>query len=73
MTSVIDVLEDVSIHPDIPNWEFQVVLSILHFTWVYADIASDACPSQSGGGAITSITSAAVICDADEPWSVNTA
>ena len=43
------------------------------FTWVYADIASAACPSQSGSRAITSITFAAVICDADEPCSVNTA
>ena len=43
------------------------------FTWVYADIASAACPSQSGILAITSMTFAAVICDADESCSVNTA
>ena len=74
MTSAIFVLEDVSIHPDILIWEFWVVFE--HppfFTRVYADIASAACPSQSGSRAITSITFAAVICDADEPCSVNTA
>ena len=40
---------------------------------IQADTASAACPAQSGGLAMTSITSAAVICDADEPCSVNTA
>ena len=44
-----------------------------NFPWVYADIASAACPSQSGHLAMTSITSAAVIWDADEPCSVKTA
>ena len=42
-------------------------------TWVYADAASAGCPSQSGTLAITSITFAAVIWDADEPCSVKTA
>ena len=42
-------------------------------TWENADHASAACPSQSGSRAITSITFAAVICDADKPCSVNTA
>ena len=37
-----------------------------NFTWVYADTASAACPSQAGNLAMTSITFAAVICDADE-------
>ena len=40
------------------------------FTWVYADTASAACPSQSGNLAKTSITFSAVIWDADEPCSV---
>ena len=43
------------------------------FTWVSADTASAAYPAQSGGLAMTSVTFAAVICDADEPCSVNTA
>ena len=41
-----------------------------NFTKVYADIASAACPSQAGCLAMTSITFAAVIWDADEPCSV---
>ena len=43
------------------------------FTKVWADIASAACPSRSGSRAMTSITSAAVIRDADERCSINTA
>ena len=42
-------------------------------TWVYAGTASAACPSQSGRLAMTSITFAVVIGDADEPCSVKTA
>ena len=42
------------------------------FTSVYADTASAACTSQSGGLDIMSITFATVIRDADEPCSVNT-
>ena len=37
------------------------------------DIASAACPAHPGSLAMTSITFAAVICDADDPCSVNTA
>ena len=44
-----------------------------NFTWVSADTASAACPSQSGNLATTSITFSAVIWDADEPCSVKTA
>ena len=44
-----------------------------NFIWVYVDTASAACPSQSGNLAITSITSAAVIWDAEEPCSARTA
>ena len=74
MTSDIYVLEVVSIHPDIPISEFlSSFWASFIFTWVYADIASAACPSQSGSRAITSITFAAVVCDADEPCSVRTA
>ena len=44
------------------------------FTWDQADSASAACPSQPGNLALTSIIFfAAVIWDADEPCSVNTA
>ena len=43
------------------------------FTCVYTDTASAACPSQSGNLAITSISFAAVIWDADEPCSEKTA
>ena len=57
------------LHPDIWFGNFKVVWE---HTWVYADIASAACPSQSGSRTITSITSAAVICDVDESSSINT-
>ena len=40
---------------------------------MYADTASAACPSESGSPAMTSITFAAVTCEADEPCSVNPA
>ena len=43
------------------------------FTRVYADTASAACPAQSGSLAMTFISFAAVIRNADEPCSVNTA
>ena len=43
------------------------------FAWVSVDTASAACPAQSGSLALTSITFAAVIWDADEPCSSNTA
>ena len=43
------------------------------YTWVFADTASAACLVQSSSLAMTSITLAAVIWDADEPCSVNTA
>ena len=39
---------------------------------VYADTASAACPAQPGSLGMISMTFAAVICDADEPRSVNT-
>ena len=42
-------------------------------TWVETDTASAACPLHPGSLAMTSISSAAVICDADEPCAVNTA
>ena len=42
-------------------------------TWVFADIASAACPAQPGSLEMTSMPFAAVICDADDPCSVNTA
>ena len=42
-------------------------------TRVYAHIASAPCPVLPGILAVTSITFAAVICDADEPCSVHSA
>ena len=43
------------------------------FTWVLADTASAACPAHPGSLDMCVLTFAAVICDADEPCSVNTA
>ena len=43
------------------------------FTWVYADTASAACPSQPGNLEMISMILAAVIWDAEDPCSVNTA
>ena len=43
------------------------------FTWMYADTASAACPAQSGSLAMTRITFADVICDAEKPCSLITA
>ena len=42
-------------------------------TWVQADTASAACPEHPGSLEMISMTFAAVICDADDPCSVNTA
>ena len=42
-------------------------------TWVSADTASAACPAHPGSLDMISMTFAAVICDADELCSVNTA
>ena len=43
------------------------------FTWVQADTASAACPAQPGNLDMISMILAAVIRDADDPCSVNTA
>ena len=43
------------------------------FTWVLADTASAACPAHPGNLDMISMTFAAVICDADDSCSVNTA
>ena len=54
--------------------EFSMILEHLPIlTWVQADTASAACPSQPGSLDTTSKTFAAVICDAEDPCSVNTA
>ena len=42
-------------------------------TWVQADSTSAACPAHPGSLEMISMTFAAVICDADDPCSVNTA
>ena len=74
MILAICVVVDESKCLDIPIWEFSVILEHLSFfTWVLADTASAACPSQPGSLEMISMIFAAVICDADEPCSVNTA
>ena len=58
------------------HYDFGILCTLEHpsfLTWVLADTASAACPSQSGNFATKSMTFAAVMCDADDPWSVNTA
>ena len=45
----------------------------LPFNLVSADTASAACPENPGSIVTMSMTFAAVICDADDPRSVNTA
>ena len=52
---------------------FSTVGASSTLTWVDADTASLTCPAHPGSLAITSGTFAAVICDADEPCSVDTA
>ena len=56
---------------DIQTWEVAAVLATL--TQVQTDATSLACPALPGSLAITSRTVADVICDTDEPLSVNTA
>ena len=74
MILAICVVEDVSIYLDILTLEFWAIFGVSSiFTIVYADMASAACPSQSGSLALTSITFATIIWGADEPFSVNTA
>ena len=58
---------------DIPSLEVSMILEHLLFTWVQADTASTACPAHPGTLEMISMTFAAVICDADDPCSVNTA
>ena len=67
MTLAICVVDDVSTCQGILTLDVEAILE------QQADAASDACPGQPGGLAMTSISSAAVICDADEPCSVDTA
>ena len=55
-------------HPDLGT--FNDVGAWFILIWVQADIASAACPAHPGSLDVTSITFAAVICDADEDCSV---
>ena len=74
MILAICVVVDESKCLDIPIWEFTILMVHLPFlTWVSEDTASAACPAHPGSLDIISITFAAVICDADDPCSVNTA
>ena len=61
----------ISGHFDFGNFNNVGASSIL--TCVWADTASAACPAHLGSLDIASITFAAVICDSDDPCSVNTA
>ena len=63
---------------DIPIWDFSIFIGASSiFTWVLADTASAACPAHPGNLDMMYIyiflTFAAVICDADDPCSVNAA
>ena len=58
-------------HSDVVIFNNFGVSSIL--TCVQADTASAACPAQPGSLDMISMTFAAVICDADDPCSVNAA
>ena len=74
MIWAICVVADESKCLDIPIWEFGKMLERPpFFTWVYADTASAVCPAHPGNLEMISTTFAAVICDADDPYSVNTA
>ena len=59
---------------DIPILEFSIILERLPFLPGYkTDTASAACPAHPDSLDMISMTFAAVICDADDPCSVNTA
>ena len=73
MILAICVVVDESTCLDIPIWEFNNLGASSILTWVYADTASAACPAHPGNLDMISMTYAAVICDADDLCSVNTA
>ena len=74
MILAICVVVDESKCLDTPILEFSIILGASFIlTWVFAHTASAACPAHPGSPEIMSMTSAAVICDADDPCSVNTA
>ena len=67
-------LLDVSKYLDILTLElFNNVGASSILTWVSTDTVSGACPAHPGRLEMMSMTIAAVICDADDPCSVNTA
>ena len=61
----------ISGHSDFRVFNNDGASSIL--TWAKADTASAACPEHPGSLDMISMTFAAVICDADDPCSVNNA
>ena len=74
MILAICVVVDESKCLDIPIWEFSIIWEHLPFLPGYKhDTASAACPAHPGSLEKISMTFAAVICDADDPCSVNTA
>ena len=64
-------------HPNVwrhSDWEFSIILEHLPFlSGKSDDTASAACPAHPGNLEMISMILAAVICDADDPCSVNTA
>ena len=74
MILAICVVVDESKCLDIQILEFSIICEASSiFSWVFADTASAACPSQPDSLEMISMILAAVICNADEPCSVNTA
>ena len=74
MILAICVVVDESKCLDTPILDFlKQFVSIFHLTWVLADTASAACPSQPGSLEMISMILAAVIWDAEDPCSVNIA
>ena len=74
MILAICVVVDESKCLDTPIWEFSIICEHLPFLLGYkTDTASAACPAQPGNLEMISMTFAAVIWDAEDPCSVNTA
>ena len=74
MIQTICVVVDESTSLNIPILEFENDLwASFIFIWVQADTASAACPAQAGNLEIISMIFAAVVWEAEDPCSVNTA
>ena len=74
MIFAICVVVDESKCLDIPILDFLQFVSIFHFhLGISRYTASTACPAHPGSLEMMSMTFAAVVCDAEDPCSVNTA